>query len=167
VHTVEQLVDMDFSNILTVLAIAASPVSELRGAIPVAVSVYNFPWYHAFLIGVIGNIIPVPFILLFLNAIVRQLSRIHFLERFMRWFLEHARRRGQLIERSEGAGLVLFVSVPLPVTGAWTGSIIAVLLGLRFRYALLSIIAGILIAGIIVTSATMLGWTLFGLIKID
>ncbi len=161
----ERLVVMDFSSILTVLIIAASPISELRGAIPVAVGVFHFPWYYAFLFGVIGNLIPVPFILLFLNAAVRLLSRVRFLEPLLRWFLGRIRRRGQVLERYESIGLALFVSVPLPITGAWTGSIVAVLLGFRFRYALFSIMAGVLLAGIIVTAATMLGWTIFGLLE--
>ena len=67
---------MDISSILTVIAIAASPISELRGAIPIAVGIYDFPWYYAFLFGIVGNILPVPFILLFLDTIVRLLSKV-------------------------------------------------------------------------------------------
>jgi uncharacterized membrane protein len=154
---------MDLSHILAVLGIAASPVSELRGAIPIAISLYDFPWYYAFILGVVGNILPVPFILVFLDRIARLLSRVGFLNRLMGWFFERVRRRGMIMERYETIGLALFVAVPLPITGAWTGAILAALLGLRFWRAFLSIVAGVLVAGIIVTSATILGWSIVGL----
>ena len=149
---------MDLSDILATIGIAASPISELRGAIPIAISVYDFPWYYAFLFGVIGNLLPVPFILLFLDAIIPVLCKVPVLDRMIQWFLARTRRRGKIVERYERIGLALFVAIPLPITGAWTGSILAVLMGLRFRQAFLSIIAGVLIAGVIVTCATQLGW---------
>jgi len=161
----EELLSLAFSNVLAVLALAASPISELRGAIPVAITVFHFPWYYAFLLAVIGNLLPVPFILLFLDAFSKLLSKISIFERMLQWFFKHARRRGKVIERYEWIGLTLFVAIPLPITGAWTGSVVAVLLGLRFKHALLSIFIGILIAGTIVTCATLLGWSIFGLWK--
>lgn len=154
---------MDISDILTVLVIAASPISELRGAIPIAIGAYHFHWYHAFLLGVAGNLLPVPFILLFLETASKLLSKIPFFERLLNWLFERVRRRGRVIERYERVGLALFVAIPLPITGAWTGSIVAVLLGLKFKYAFLSICVGVLISGVIVTSATLLGWAIIGL----
>jgi len=161
----EELLSLTFSNVLAVLAIAASPISELRGAIPVAITVFHFPWYYAFLLAVIGNLLPVPFILLFLDAFSKLLGKIGIFERMLQWFFKHTRRRGKIIERYERIGLTLFVAIPLPITGAWTGSVVAVLFGLRFKHALLSIFIGILIAGTIVTCATLLGWSIFGLWK--
>jgi len=154
---------LDLFNVLVVLAIAASPISELRGAIPVAITGFHFPWYYAFLLAIIGNLLPVPFILLFLDTLSRLLSKIGIFKRMLQWLFEHTRRRGKIIERYERIGLILFVAIPLPVTGAWTGSLAAVLFGLKFKHAFLSIFAGIVIAGIIVTCATLLGWTIFGL----
>jgi len=159
----EQLLSLDLFNVLTVLGIAASPISELRGAIPVAIIGFHFPWYYAFLLAIIGNLLPVPFILLFLDTLSRLLSKIGIFKRMLQWLFEHTRRRGKIIERYERIGLILFVAIPLPVTGAWTGSLAAVLFGLKFKHAFLSIFAGIVIAGIIVTCATLLGWTIFGL----
>ena len=161
----EELLSLTFSNVLVVLALAASPISELRGAIPVAITVFHFPWYYAFLLAVIGNLLPVPFILLFLDAFSKLLGKIGIFERMLQWFFKHTRRRGKVIERYERIGLTLFVAIPLPITGAWTGSVVAVLFGLRFKHALLSIFIGILIAGTIVTCATLLGWSIFGLWK--
>ncbi len=154
---------MDLFHVLSTVLIAASPISELRGAIPIAIGVFKFPWYYAYLIAVLGNILPVPFVLLFLNVVVPQLSKIPFLKRLINWFFGITRRRGAIVDKYGPFGLALFVSVPLPITGAWTGSILAVLLGLKFKPALLSIIAGVLLAGIVVTAATVLGWAVTGI----
>ncbi|MFC2060450.1 COG2426 family protein [Chloroflexota bacterium] len=157
----EQLLSLDLPNVLVVLGLAASPISELRGAIPVAIAGFHFPWYYAFLLAIIGNLLPVPFILLFLDNLSRILSKIGIFRRILQWLFQRTRRQGKIIERYERIGLTLFVAIPLPITGAWTGSVAAVLFGLRFKYAFLSIFAGILIAGIIVTCATLLGWAIF------
>ena len=162
----EQVFNFDLSNVLTVLGLAASPISELRGAIPVAIIQFDFPWYYAFLISIIGNILPVPFILLFLDSVSKLLSKVELFNRILAWLFERTRRRGKIIERYERIGLMLFVAIPLPVTGAWTGSLAAVLFGLKFKHAFISILAGILIAGVIVTCATMLGWTILNLSEI-
>ncbi len=159
----EQLFSFDLPSILAVLGLAASPISELRGAIPLAIIQFHFPWYYAFLLAIIGNLLPVPFILLFLDNASRLLSKVGFFNRILNWLFERTRRRGKIIERYERIGLILFVAIPLPITGAWTGSLAAVLFGLKFKHALLSIFIGILIAGTIVTCATLLGWTIFSL----
>ena len=157
--SLEQLLSLDLSNVLAVLAIAASPISELRGAIPVAIIGFHFPWYYAFLLAIIGNLAPVPLLLLFFDTLSRLLSKIGILERMFHRLLERTRRRGKIIERYERIGLMLFVAIPLPITGAWTGSLAAVLFGIKFKHAFLSIFIGILIAGSIVTCLSLLGWT--------
>ncbi len=161
----EQLISLELSSVLAVLAIAASPISELRGAIPVAISAFDFPWYYAFLLAVIGNLLPVPFILLLLNSVSQLLSKVSFFEPLLNWLFERTKRRGKIIERYERIGLVLFVAIPLPMTGAWTGSLAAVLFGLKLRHAFLSIFIGVLISGVIVTCATLFGWAIAGLLE--
>ncbi|MBN2077046.1 MAG: small multi-drug export protein [Dehalococcoidales bacterium] len=126
---------------------------------------FDFPWYYAYIIAVIGNLLPVPFILLLLNTITRILSRFRLFDRFFKWLFAYTRRRGEMIEKYERVGLVLFVAIPLPITGAWTGSIAAVLLGMSFKRAMLSIFLGVLIAGVIVTCLTHLGWMAFLLLE--
>ena len=161
----EQLLSLDVSNILAVLGIAALPIAELRVAIPMAIIQLNFPWHYALLLSIIGNLLPVPFILLFFDAFSRLLSKRGIFKRMLHWLFERTRRRARTINRYERIGLALFVAIPLPVTGAWTGSLAAVLFGLKFKHAFLSISIGILIAGVIVTCATLLSWTIFGLWK--
>jgi len=154
----EGLLSLGFSKELVVLIISALPIFELRGALPVAINLFHLPWYHALLLAITGNLLPVPLILLFLDAISRFLSKVSFFDRFLQWLFEHTRKRGGVVERYERIGLALFVAIPLPVTGAWTGSLAAVLFGLKFKHAILSIFIGVFIAGIIVTCLCLLGW---------
>jgi uncharacterized membrane protein len=155
----DELLSLGFSKELVVLIISALPITELRGALPVAINLFHFPWHYALMLAVIGNLLPVPLILLCLNAFSKLLSKIGIFKRAIDWLFEHTRRRGKVIERYERIGLMLFVAIPLPVTGAWTGSLAAVLFGLNFKHAFLSIFSGILIAGAIVTCLCLLGWT--------
>ena len=154
----EGLLSLGFSKELVVLIISALPIFELRGALPIAINVFHFPWYYALPLAILGNLLPVPIILLFLNVISKWLSKTGFFDRFFQWLFEHTRRRGKIVEKYERIGLVLFVAIPLPVTGAWTGSLAAVIFGLKFRHAFLSIFIGVCIAGIIVTCLSLLGW---------
>ena len=154
-----ELLGLGFSKELVVLIIAALPISELRGALPVAINWFHFPWHYALLLATIGNLVPVPLILLLLDTISKLLGKIGIFERMFNWLFEHTKRRGRIIERYERIGLTLFVAIPLPITGAWTGSFAAVLFGLKFKHAFLSIFIGIFISGAIVTCLCLLGWT--------
>src|SRR4030067_273288 len=153
---------MEPVDILKVIGTAVLPISELRGAIPLAIFTYDFPWYYAYLFGVIGNLLPVPFILLLFNAVIPLLSRVNFLDRLLQWYFAWTKRRSKSIERYGWLGLAIFVAIPLPVTGAWTGAILAALLGMKFKYAFSSIAVGVLVAGVIVTCAVVLGWAVAG-----
>lgn len=154
----ESLLSLGISKTLIVFIVSMLPIVELRGALPVAINVFHIPWYFAFPIAVVGNILPVPFLLLFLGFVRRVAAKIGIVGTALEWVLGMAQRRGRLVERYGRIGLMLFVSIPLPVTGAWTGSMVAFLLGLRFRDALLSISLGVLLSGVIVTVLCLLGW---------
>ena len=152
------LIELDIAREIVVVVVGALPISELRGAIPLGINVFGLPWYRVFLLALIGNIIPVPILLLFLDFFVKLLSRVEPGRKLVNWVLNRTRSRSEFIRKYERIGLVLFVAVPLPITGAWTGSIAAFLMGLRFRYAFLAILCGIIIAGVIVTILSLLGW---------
>ena len=154
----EELVSLGLSKELVVIIISALPVVELRGALPVAINLFHLPWYYAFLLACIGNLLPVPFLLLFFDALSKVLSRVKLFEKLFNKLFKYAGQRGKVIERYERIGLALFVAIPLPITGAWTGSIAAVLFQLKFKYAFLSILLGVLISGAIVTTLCLLGW---------
>lgn len=155
---IEELLNWGICQEAIVVIISALPVVELRGALPIAINVFHMAWYKAFCLAVIGNLLPVPILLLFLDSLVRVVSRAKIGRKAVNWVFERTRRRGNTIQKYEKIGLTLFVAIPLPVTGAWTGSIAAFLLGLKFRYAFLSILAGVIIAAAIVTSLSLLGW---------
>ncbi len=154
----EELINLGIAKELIVVIISALPVVELRGALPVAINLFNMPWYWAFCLAVIGNMLPVPILLLFFESLAKIVSKVEIGRRLVNWVFEHTRRHEKMIQKYEWLGLMLFVAIPLPMTGAWTGSIIAFILGMRFTYAFLSILCVVIIAGAIVTSLCLLGW---------
>ncbi len=141
---------------IAVIVLAALPVSELRGAIPVALAM-GFSPQKAYLLSFIGNLIPVLPLLFLLQPISAGLRHIPVFERFFNWLFERTRKKASLVEKFEAVGLILFVAIPLPVTGAWTGCVAATLFKIRLRYAFIAIAAGVAIAGLVVTGVTLAG----------
>lgn len=157
--TPQDLVARGISPALAVFLTSMLPIIELRGALPLAINVFDIAWPKAFLISFIGNLVPIPFILWLLGPVVNILSKIKPLGKFFEWLFERTRRRGdELIEKYEEIGLLAFVAIPLPMTGAWTGALIAFLFGLDFKKSCLIIALGVFIAGVIVTCLCLLGW---------
>ncbi len=143
---------------LWVMLLAMMPISELRGAIPLAIGVYKLNPYTIIPLIIAANFIPVPFILKFLGPVERFLKRWRFWERSIDRIFEHTRKKTKKsVEKWESLALILFVAIPLPVTGAWTGSLAAYLFGLDFKKSLFYIFIGIVIAGAIVTTAVVAG----------
>ncbi|WP_018112181.1 COG2426 family protein [Thermus igniterrae] len=139
---------------LYVVLVAALPVVELRGAIPLGVALGLAPW-KAFLLSLLGNLLVAPLALALLPWAVRALTRFPLLARAWEALEARVRLRGEeQVQRLGALGLFLFVAVPLPGTGAWSGAVLAVVLGLRRRYALLAISLGVLAAGFIVLLLT-------------
>jgi uncharacterized membrane protein len=138
------------------LVVAALPISEVRGAIPLAIGVYGLSAGEAYLLAVVGNLLPVIPLLLYLGPVSGYLMRFSWGDRFFTWLF--ARTRRKYIQDHQGFGLTalaIFVAVPLPMTGAWTGCALAFLLGLRFWPAFAAIAAGVLIAAAVVTATVM------------
>ena len=155
---IEDLINLGIARELIVVIISVLPVVELRGALPVAINVFNMPWYRAYPLAIVGNMLPVPILLLFFDSLAKIVSKVEVGRRFVNWGLERTRRHGKLIERYERIGLTLFVAIPLPFTGAWTGSIAAFLMSMKFKYSILSIFCGVIISGAVVTCLCLLGW---------
>lgn len=141
---------------LIVVFVSTLPIFELRGAIPLGFA-FNFSWYKVFLLAVLGNLIPIPFILILLEPVSGRLRRFRLWSRFFDWLFERARKKAREVERYEFWGLSIFVGIPLPMTGAWTGAIIASLIKMRFRKAFLSISLGVLMAAVVVTLLVLMG----------
>ena len=135
--------------------ISMLPIVELRGAIPIGAGVFGLPVHTAAIISLVGNMVPVPFIIIFIRKIFgwmrKKSRRLGFLADK---FESRAKAKGEKLYRSELIGLLIFVAIPLPGTGAWTGSLIAAILDIRLKAALPVIGAGVLIAGVIVTGIT-------------
>lgn len=143
---------------LSVFLIAMSPLAELRGALPLAINVYHMSWWQAYGLAVLGNLAVVPILLLSLKWIMRMISRVGIGKKLSNWLTLYAQKRGRTIKRYEWFGLMALVAIPLPVTGAWSGSLIASILGMGFWEAFIPISLGVLIAGVVVTCLCLLGW---------
>ena len=135
-----------------VMICAMIPIIELRGAIPLGMGL-GLQWWQSYLYAVIGNMIPVPFILLFITKVIALMtrSRVKFFNKIGTWLTNKAEKNREKIEKYSFWGVCLFVAVPLPVTGAWTGSLVAATIGMKWWKALLSCLLGVMIAGVIVT----------------
>ena len=128
------------------------PIIELRGAIPLG-SGFGLPFWQTYLISVIGNILPVPFILLFIKGILTWMSkcRVKAFNKVAGWLFRKAEKNRGKVEKYASLGLVLFVAIPLPGTGAWTGSLVAAVMDMKFWRAFLSALIGVLVAGVVMT----------------
>ena len=126
------------------------PIIELRGSIPLGTAL-GLPWWENYLLSVVGNFLPVPVILLCIRAVLRWMQGTKLFGKLALWLQRKADEKSGKIEKYEFLGLWLFVAIPLPGTGAWTGSLIAALLKMDFKKSLLFVFLGILTAGVIMT----------------
>jgi len=141
---------------LIIFLVAASPVVELRGAIPVALGVYGLPLWQAFLLSIAGNMVPV-LLLPLLGVVSYELSRrFSFFKRFFTWLFERTQRKHKKkFERFYDFALIVFVAIPLPFTGAWTAMLAAFVFGIPFKRAFPLILFGVIIAAVIVSTLTL------------
>jgi len=150
-------------NEIITFVVAAIPLSELRGAIPLAILKFGFGPFKALLISFLGNILPVLPLLLVFDKVSEYLShKFYWFNRFFSWLFERTRRNhGDHFHYWGDLALLIFVAIPLPLTGAYSGAIAAFVFGIPKKHAFLSIVLGVLIAGIIMTALTVLGETMF------
>ena len=143
---------------LIVFLISMVPLIELRGAIPYAVG-FGLPIVPSIIIAVIGNMIPVPFIFLFARRILEWGKDRRYIGPFFTWCLEKGEKGGQKLKDKAGRGLyialLLFVGIPLPGTGAWTGTLAASILDMDFKKSVLFVLLGVLLAGAIMLLASL------------
>ncbi len=143
---------------LIVFLISMVPLIELRGAIPYAVG-FGLPLVPSLLVALLGNMLPVPFIFLFARKILVWGKDKKYVGKFFSWCLEKGEKGGRKLEAKAGAGLyialLLFVGIPLPGTGAWTGTLAASLLDMDFKKSMLYIFGGLLLAAAIMLAASL------------
>lgn len=135
---------------VAVFVISMIPLIELRLAVPLGIAV-GMPWLQTLVIAIIGNVLPIPFIILFAEKLLDWLSRLPFFAKFANWYKAKLENKKDKVTKYARIGLFLFVAVPLPGTGAWSGAAIASILKMPVRKAFPSIALGVVAAGIIMT----------------
>lgn len=146
---------MNIAKCLWVFFISMIPIVELRGAIPVGFAI-DMPLWLNYLLCTVGNFLPVPFILLFIRRILNWMKGVHRFQfdKIALWIERKAQKHSDTASKGIASGLFLFVAIPLPGTGAWTGALIAALFDIPKKYALPAIFLGILGAGVIMSLVT-------------
>lgn len=154
-----------FDPYVTVLVTAMLPIIEVRGAVPVAIAVYGMHPLLAIGLSVAASLVPVVLLLLFLERATNWLRSLHAsLDRFFSWLFQRTHHRHTAkFERWGSFALMLFVAIPLPFTGAWTGTLLAYLFGIKFHHAVFFIAAGSLIAATIMAAASLGGIAILSL----
>jgi len=155
-------------KIIETIIMSAIPVLEQKAAIPYAMearfgffsSGVSLTMWQAYLFTLLGALLPAPFILLFIPRIFKFLKRFKRLGKLVEWYEHRSMKKGKNIVRYEQLGLFLFVAIPLPLTGVWTGSAVASLIGLDFKKSLRTVIAGAIVCGWIIMAVYL------GLIKL-
>lgn len=149
---------MDLLNYLLVFLVSMVPLIELRGAIPIAIGMGLDPIW-SYVVCIIGNMLPVPIIYLFARKVLIWGADKKYIGRFFKFCLEKGEKGGKKLQAKAGRGLflalLLFVAIPLPGTGAWTGTLAASMLDMDFKSSVLAVMLGVLIAGIIMGAASM------------
>ena len=157
----EFLTDTTMGKCLFTMLVSMVPIIELRGGLPFGVAL-GLPYYLAFPAAVIGNLIPAPFIIVYIRRIFKMMRRYLPKLNALVDKLEHkAHLKGEKMLKYEALGLWLFVAIPLPGTGAWTGSLAAAFLDIRLKKAMPAVVLGVLTAGTIMLALTHVGINLF------
>ena len=149
---------------LIVFLISMVPLVELRGALPYATA-HGLPLLTSYIICIIGNMLPVPFIFLFAHKILVWGCDKKFIGKFFTWCLEKGEHGGEKLQEKAGQGLyialLLFVGIPLPGTGAWTGTLAASILEMDFKKSIAACMGGVVLAGVIMGVGSQIGVSLF------
>jgi uncharacterized membrane protein len=135
---------------LVIFIISLMPILELRGGL-LAATLLDVEFVRAAIICILGNVLPIPFVLLFLKYILKILSKWKFTTKIVNWLEKKVHDKREQIDKYGYFGLVLFVGIPLPGTGAWTGALVAVMLGLDRKKSFICILLGVLMAAVIMS----------------
>ncbi len=138
-----------------VFFVSMFPIVELRGAIPLGAAM-DLNIFECYFLSVLGNLLPIPFILIFIKKILEwmSVSKIKIFNKISNWIINKAEKRSSKVDKYSMWGLFAFVAIPLPGTGGWTGALIASLMGMRFKKSFVAVALGIFVAGIIMTLAS-------------
>ena len=155
------LTDTTVGKCLFTMLVSMVPIIELRGGLPFGVAL-GLPYYLAFPAAVLGNLIPAPFIIVYIRRIFELMRKyMPKLNGLVDKLEKKAHLKGQKVQKYQYLGLWIFVAIPLSGTGAWTGSLVAAFLGMRLKKALPAVVMGVLTAGCIMLALTHVGVNLF------
>ena len=155
------LTDTTFGKCIFTMLVSMIPIIELRGGLPFGVAL-GLPYHLAFPAAVLGNLIPAPFIIVYIRRIFELMRKyLPRLNGLVDRLEQKAHLKGQKVQKYQYIGLWLFVAIPLPGTGAWTGSLAAAFLGMRLKKAMPAVTLGVLTAGAIMLTLTHVGINLF------
>lgn len=156
---IERLKRIMITKYLIVFIISMVPMVELRLAIPVAIG-YGLPTIPSYILCIVGNMVPVPFIFFFARKILEWGSDKKYIGKFFLFCLDKGHKGGEQLKEKAGKGLflalLLFVGIPLPGTGAWTGTLAASILDMDFKKSVVAVMAGVFLAGVIMAAASIL-----------
>lgn len=141
-----------FSQKAVIVLVAALPIFELRLSIPLGVIKFGLPLIEVYFLSLLGNLLPVIPLLIFFKHFFHELESVKFFGKFFKWWFGRVHRKSKIVEKWGFWGLILFVCIPLPVTGAWTGTVAATLFEMKPKKAFWAIAIGVAIAGLIVAS---------------
>ena len=155
IDSIEQFFLEKVGKELCVFFCSMLPIIECRGAVPLGCAL-GLPWWQNALFSAAGNLLPVPFILLFISAILKGMRkcRVKFLNKIAAWLDRKIDKHKGTIEKYSYWGIMLFVGLPIPGTGAWTGTLGASFLNMGFKSAVLSVCLGVILAGVIMAVAS-------------
>ena len=148
---------MPILKYLWIFFISMIPLIELRGAVPIGTGM-GLPWHLTLIVSIIGNCLPIPFILLFVKSVLKWMRgcKVKLFNKVSNWLFDKADKNRPKIEKYAAWGLFLFVAIPLPGTGAWTGALVASVFDMKKSKAFTSIISGVITAGLIMTFGSQL-----------
>lgn len=149
---VEFFIDLfgGISKEVIIFVISLMPILELRGGL-LAASLLDVEYIRALIVCIVGNVLPIPFVLLFLRYILNVLAKWNVTKKFVNWLERKVEQKREQIDKYGYWGLVIFVGIPLPGTGAWTGALLAVMLGLDRKKSFVCILLGVLMAAAIMS----------------
>ena len=146
---------------LLIILISMVPIIESRGSIPYGILILELPWHKVVFVSIIANFLVTLPIIFLLDPISKYLRKYSLFDRFFNWLFTRSANKGKIVDRLKLLGLIVFVGIPLPITGAWTGCVAAYIFGLKKTHTLIGIFCGILLSVLIIASISLTGGAIF------
>ena len=160
---IDSIINIISSDYARVIYMSAIPIIESRGSIPYGIIALELPWQNVVLVSIVANFLVTLPIIYLLDPISHYLSRFKIFKKFFDWLFARSERKGTIVDKRKILGLIIFIGIPLPITGAWTGCVAAYVFGMRRRDTLIGAFFGIIMSVAIITALTNAGIEFFGI----